>query len=133
MSSTLTAVELIVVVVPLTTKSPVTVNVVPTVTAPEVVKLVALATPKVGVTNVGLLAKTNAPEPVSSVTNLAKFALVAVAKKAAAPAAYPLTPVLIGKPVAFVNVNVVGVPNAPPLLIVGLVIVGAVNVLFVKV
>ena len=69
----------------------------------------------VGVVIVGLVANTFAPEPVSSVNNAAKLALVGVAKKVAAPVAKPLTPELIGRPVAFVNVPLEGVPNAPPL------------------
>jgi hypothetical protein len=73
--------------------------------------LVAVATPIVGVTNVGEVANTNEPEPVSSVTAEIKFALVGVAKNVAIPVANPETPVLIGKPVAFVNVTLVGVPN----------------------
>ena len=54
---------------------------------------------------------TNAPVPVSSVTADAKFALVGVARKVATPVPNPLIPVLTGKPVAFVRVAEVGVPN----------------------
>lgn len=68
--------------------------------------------PKSGVTSVGLVAKTNAPVPVSSVTAAIRLALVGVAKKAATPAARPETPVEIGKPVAFVRTPDVGVPKS---------------------
>lgn len=45
----------------------------------------------------------------------ARFALDGVAKNVATPVPRPLTPVLIGNPVAFVRVPDDGVPNAPPL------------------
>ena len=45
----------------------------------------------------------------------ARFALVGVAKNVATPVPRPLTPVLIGSPVAFVRVPDDGVPRAPPL------------------
>jgi hypothetical protein len=67
--------------------------------------------PRAGVTRVGLVANTNEPVPVSSVTAAAKLAALGVAKKVATPVPKPLTPVLIGKPVAFVNVADVGVPK----------------------
>jgi len=67
--------------------------------------------PSAGVTRVGLVAKTNEPVPVSSVTAAIKFALDGVARKVATPVPKPLTPVEIGKPVALVNVADVGVPN----------------------
>ena len=73
--------------------------------------LVAVATPIVGVTNVGEVANTKDPVPVSSVTAEIKFALVGVARNVATPVPKPDTPVLIGNPVAFVNVTLVGVPN----------------------
>jgi hypothetical protein len=72
----------------------------------------ALGVPRAGVTSVGELANTKAPVPVSSVTAVAKFADVGVAKKVATPVPKPLTPVLIGKPVALVNVADEGVPKA---------------------
>jgi len=72
---------------------------------------VAVATPKTGVTSVGEVAKTRLPLPVSSVTAVIKFALDGVAKNVATPAASPLTPELIGWPVAFVSVADVGVPS----------------------
>ena len=62
---------------------------------------------------VGEAANTAAPVPVSSVNALVKFAEVDVARNAATPDAKPLTPVLIGRPVAFVSVPEVGVPSAP--------------------
>jgi len=68
--------------------------------------------PKAGVTNVGLVAKTNDPVPVSSVTAEIRFALEGVARKVATPVPRPETPVLIGKPVALVKVPLEGVPRA---------------------
>ena len=65
--------------------------------------------------NVGLVANTRGPDPVSSVTADARFADDGVAKNVATPVPRPLTPVLIGNPVAFVRVPDDGVPNAPPL------------------
>lgn len=85
-------------------------------------KLPLAGVPKAGVTNVGDVANTNAPVPVSSVTVAAKFALDGVAKNVAIPVANPLTPVLIGKPVAFVKTPLDGVPSA------GVVSVGDVSV-----
>jgi len=82
------------------------------VTIPEALILVALATPREGVTSVGEVAKTNAPLPVSSVTADAKLAEEGVAKKVATLAARPLIPVETGKPVQLVNVPDVGVPRA---------------------
>ena len=73
--------------------------------------LVAVATPNTGVTNVGVLANTKAPVPVSSVMALAKLALLGVPKNVATPVPNPLIPVLTGSPVALVNVTEVGVPN----------------------
>jgi hypothetical protein len=73
--------------------------------------LVAVATPKTGVTRVGVLAKTLAPVPVSSVSAAAKLAEDGVAKKVATLAARPDTPVEIGRPVQLVRVPEVGVPN----------------------
>jgi len=68
--------------------------------------------PKIGVTKVGDVANTNAPEPVSSDTAAAKLADKGVAKKVAMPVPKPDTPVLIGKPVALVNTADEGVPKA---------------------
>jgi hypothetical protein len=67
--------------------------------------------PKTGLTNVGVLANTFAPVPVSSDNKAARLALEGVVKKVDAPAASPDTPVEIGRPVQFVNVPEVGVPS----------------------
>jgi len=68
-------------------------------------EILPLATvPNVGVTNVGEVANTSAPDPVSPVTAEAKFALVGVAKKVATFAPSPLTPDATGNPVQLVNV-----------------------------
>ena len=115
LSSTARVVELIVVVVPLIVKSP------------ESVSDVPVAAPMFGVTNVGDVANTKAPDPVSSVTAAAKFEEEGVAKKVATPVPSPSTPVAIGSPVAFVRTPEAGVPSA------GVVRVGDVKVLFVKV
>jgi hypothetical protein len=68
--------------------------------------------PIVGVTNVGLVANTKAPDPVSFVTAAAKLADEGVPKKVAMLAPNPLIPVATGKPVQLVKVPEVGVPNA---------------------
>jgi hypothetical protein len=73
--------------------------------------LVAVATPKTGVTRVGVLANTKAPLPVSSVTADAKLADDGVAKNVATLAAKPDTPDEIGRPVQLVKVPEVGVPS----------------------
>ena len=107
--------------------APVTPNVPPTVSLPLIVELVTdevpadkvpvklnevpVAAPITGETNVGVLANTNAPVPVSSVTALIKFELVGVAKNDTIPVPKPLTPVAIGKPVALVKVALDGVPK----------------------
>jgi hypothetical protein len=83
--------------------------------------------PKAGVTNVGDVPKTSSPDPVSFVTADARLAEVGVAKNVATPVASPETPEAIGKPVIFVATPDAGVPRA------GVVSVGAVNVLFVRV
>ena len=83
--------------------------------------------PKAGVTSVGLVANTNDPVPVSSVTAAARFALDGVAKNVAIPVPKPETPVLMGKPVVFVKTPLAGVPRA------GVVNIGLVSVLFVSV
>ena len=61
--------------------------------------LVAVATPKTGVTRVGDVANTLTPVPVLSVSADAKLADEGVPKKVATPVAKPDTPVEIGKPV----------------------------------
>jgi hypothetical protein len=79
------------------------------------VKLVATplaGVPKAGVTNVGEVAKTKAPVPVSSETAASKLALDGVPRKVATPVPRPETPVLIGRPVALVKVALEGVPKA---------------------
>ena len=86
------------------------------------VKVALDGVPKAGVTSVGLVANTNDPVPVSSVTAAARFALDGVAKNVATPVPKPLTPVLMGKPVVFVKTPLAGVPRA------GAVNVGLVNV-----
>lgn len=68
--------------------------------------------PKSGVTRAGDVAKTIAPVPVSSVTAALAFALDGVARKVATPVPRPETPVLMGRPVAFVSVPLDGVPSA---------------------
>lgn len=68
--------------------------------------------PRIGVTKVGEVAKTSAPDPVPLVTAVAKFALEGVARNVAMPAPNPLTPLEIGRPVAFVRVPLAGVPSA---------------------
>jgi hypothetical protein len=77
----------------------------------QFVRVPDVGVPNTGVTSVGDVANTKAPEPVSSVIAEARFALVGVAKNVATPVPKPLTPVEIGNPVAFVSVTLVGVPN----------------------
>ena len=72
---------------------------------------VAVAAPRTGVTSVGDVAKTKAPEPVSFVTAAARLADEGVARNVATPEPRPDTPVLIGKPVALVSVAAEGVPR----------------------
>ena len=55
------------------------------VTVPLAESDVAEAAPKVGVTSVGLVAKTNAPDPVSSLTAARRFAEDGVPRKVATP------------------------------------------------
>jgi hypothetical protein len=81
--------------------------------------------PRAGVTKVGLLANTKAPDPVSSVTAEAKLADDGVPKKVATPVPkdvipvpplatgkVPVTPVVRGRPVKLVATPEAGVPNA---------------------
>jgi hypothetical protein len=76
-------------------------------------EITPLATvPSAGVTNVGVLANTFAPVPVSSVSAAAKFALDGVVKNVATFAAKPETPVATGKPVQLVKMPEIGVPSA---------------------
>jgi hypothetical protein len=76
-----------------------------------VLKSPDVGVPRAGVTNVGDVAKTKAPEPVSSVTAEARLADDGVARKVATPVPSPDTPVEIGSPVAFVSVADRGVPR----------------------
>lgn len=91
---------------------------VPRPETPEIGRPVALVSvsdegvPRFGVTNVGEVAKTSAPDPVSSVTAAATLALVGVASIVAIPVARPETPELIGRPVALVSTAEAGVPSA---------------------
>lgn len=66
--------------------------------------------PRVGVTSVGEVANTSAPEPVSLVTAAARLADEGVPRNVATPVPNPDTPVEIGKPVALVSVAALGVP-----------------------
>jgi hypothetical protein len=75
------------------------------------VNVALVGVPNTGVTNVGEVAKTAEPVPVSSVKAAARFALDGVARKVATPVPKPDTPVAIGRPVAFVKVALVGVPR----------------------
>jgi hypothetical protein len=65
-----------------------------------------------GVMSVGVSAKTSPPVPVSPVTAAARFAEDGVARNVATPVQRPSTPVLIGRPVAFVSTPLAGVPSA---------------------
>src|SRR5207248_690195 len=67
--------------------------------------------PSKGVTSVGLVAKTNEPDPVSSVHALAILAEENVPNIVTTPVPSPLTPDEIGNPVQFVNVPDAGVPS----------------------
>jgi hypothetical protein len=78
----------------------------------QLVKVPEAGVPRAGVTSVGDVAKTNAPEPVSLVTAAAKLALLGVAKNVATPVPNPLTPVEIGSPMQLVKVPELGVPRA---------------------
>lgn len=84
----------------LTVLTPVIVCAVPrrsTVSAPvgivTLLIVVAVAAPRTGVTNVGDVANTRAPVPVSSVTAAIKLALDGVARKVATPVPKPVIPV----------------------------------------
>ena len=67
--------------------------------------------PSIGVTSVGLVAKTASPLPVSSVRHEARFAELGVARNAATLVPSPLTPDDIGSPVQLVSVPLEGVPR----------------------
>jgi len=77
----------------------------------QFVRTPLVGVPRIGVTKIGLVANTNEPVPVSSVTVAIKFALVGVVKNVATPEANPETPVAIGSPVQLVSVPDVGVPR----------------------
>jgi hypothetical protein len=66
--------------------------------------------PNTGVTSVGEVANTNDPEPVSSVTAVARLAELGVPRKLDTPAPKPVIPPN-GKPVQLVSVPEDGVPN----------------------
>jgi hypothetical protein len=76
------------------------------------VRVPELGVPRAGVTKVGEVAKTRAPDPVSSVTAAARFEEDGVPKNVATFVPKPETPVLIGRPVALVRVAEDGVPSA---------------------
>jgi hypothetical protein len=89
------------------------------------VKVPLEGVPNAGVTNVGLVANTKEPEPVSSLTAAAKFAEEGVPRKVATPdpklvmpvppfatGKVPVTPVVNGKPVKLVATPLAGVPRA---------------------
>ena len=107
LSATVSVVELRVVVVPFTVRSP------PTITFPVVVIAAAPTVP----VNVGLAESATEPVPVDVVTPVPPLATGRV----------PVTPLVSGSPVTLVIVPDAGVPNA------GVVNVGLVNVLFVSV
>lgn len=68
--------------------------------------------PSAGVTNVGEVANTKAPVPVSSVTAANRLALDGVAKKVATPVPNPETPDPTGRPVQLVKTPLDGVPKS---------------------
>ena len=91
----------------------------------QLAKLPEDGVPRAGVTNVGEVANTNAPEPVSSVIAAAKLALDGVPRNVATPAPkevmpvpplatdrVPVMPVVNGRPVQLVKVPELGVPRA---------------------
>ena len=75
-------------------------------------RLVPVAAPMTGVTNVGVFANTAEPVPVSSVNAVRKFALDGVVKNVATPVPKLDTPVAIGKPVQLAKLPLAGVPSA---------------------
>lgn len=77
----------------------------------QFVKVPEVGVPKKGVTNVGEVENTKAPVPVSSVIAANKLALLGVVRKVDIPDPSPLTPLLIGRPLQFVSVPLVGVPS----------------------
>jgi hypothetical protein len=131
MSSTVTTVLFTVVVVPLTVKFPpitvlllivvvpVAAPILTVVASPAKLTVVAVVLTRakvvlpvvMEVVIAGLVPKTSNPEPVSSVTADAKLADDGVARNVATPVPSPETPVVMGRPVALVNVPDVGVPR----------------------
>jgi hypothetical protein len=77
----------------------------------QLVRVPEVGVPRRGVTNVGEVANTREPVPVSFVTAEIRLAEDGVARNVAMPAARPDTPVEIGRPVQLVNVPDVGVPS----------------------
>jgi hypothetical protein len=77
----------------------------------QLVNVPELGVPRTGVTKVGDVANTSAPDPVSSVTAVLRLADDGVAKNVLTPVPNPLIPVLTGSPVQFVSVPEVGVPK----------------------
>jgi hypothetical protein len=77
----------------------------------QLVRIPLDGVPSAGVTKVGLVAKTRAPEPVSSVMAVLKLALDGVAKNVATPEPRPEMPEPTGSPVQLVNVPLAGVPR----------------------
>src|ERR1700733_1980843 len=70
------------------------------------VSVTADGVPRFGVVSTGDVENTSEPAvPVSFVTAAARLAELGVARNVAMPAARPLTPVLIGRPVPFVSVT----------------------------
>jgi hypothetical protein len=78
----------------------------------QLVRVPEVGVPNNGVVRVGDVANTKRPDPVSSVTAVAKLAEDGVAKNVATLAAKPDTPVEIGRPVQLVSVPEDGVPKA---------------------
>jgi len=74
-------------------------------------RLVPVAAPITGVTNVGVVANTADPVPVSSVKAERKFALDGDVKNVATLAPKLLMPVATGRPVQLVKVPLAGVPS----------------------
>lgn len=77
----------------------------------QLVKVPDDGVPRTGVTRVGEVPNTNAPEPVSPVTAAARFAELGVAKKVATLVPKPEIPVATGRPVQDVKVPDCGVPK----------------------
>ena len=74
-------------------------------------KLPDAGVPNIGVTKVGLVAKTAEPDPVSSVKAVRKLAEDGVVKNVATPAPKPVTPVETGRPVQLDKIPDCGVPK----------------------